>query len=594
MSFRESLTALSPTPAAYLKAARELVASKEEGFRETRCAVLSTFTAQVIEPYLVVESARRGMKLTAWFAPWGQLEEQVLDGAGELYAQKPDVIVVLARLEELAPELLRGLAMPREETDRLALQVTARLKNLFESIRRNSKATVLLANFIPPFDAPAGLVDAMLPDSRVGLVQQVNGDLAQACTVVPGVFLFDLARVAVRHGLQAWGDAKLFHMARIPVSVSGQIALARGLARTMRAALIPPAKVLVLDLDNTLWGGVLGEDGVGGIALGDEYPGNVYKAFQRYLKTLKDRGFLLAVATKNNPADVEELWARHQDCPLRREDFATVHINWQEKSTNLYEIAAELNVGRDSLVFFDDSAFERAEVRKNAPEVIVIDAPDSALGYIDAIEESGYFDRLTLSAEDRQRSALYQEQATRVQWEQGASSPEEFLQSLELVATIGPVDAETLPRVAQLLAKTNQFNLTVRRHTAAEISALIEQGSIATWLRLADRFGDNGLVGVAIAVPENGARWRVDSFLLSCRVIGRRAETALLADLARRIGIRGGRVLAGEFCPAPKNSLVADFYPRHGFGPSTEHRWERDIAEQPLAAPECIRITSYE
>ena len=420
----------------------------------------------------------------------------------------------------------------------------------------------------------------------------MNSALAALCRKHAGAYLFDVARLAVRHGLRAWADTRLFYMARIPLSVSGQIALGQGLARTIRAALFPPAKVLVLDLDNTLWGGVLGEDGLGGIALGDEHPGNIYKAFQRYLLTLKERGFLLAVATKNNLADVEEVWKQHRDCLLRREDFAAVRVNWQEKSVSLTEIAGELNVGRDSLVFFDDSAFEREEVRRRLPEVSVLDAPDSPLAFIDTIEESGLFDRLTLSAEDLRRADLYEEQAARTRVEQAAGSPQEFLRSLDLVATIGPVGADTLPRVAQLLSKTNQFNLTVRRHSAAEISAMIEAGAVALWLRLEDRFGDNGLVGAAMAVPEEAGPWRVDTFLLSCRVIGRRAETALLAALAQKVRERGGALLVGEYLPAAKNALVADFYAAHGFHEAGGGRWERDLAVEPIEAPECIRIVS--
>ncbi len=592
MTPHDLFSSLAPTPAAYLKAAREVAAMDGSGMKTVRAAILSTFTAQVLEPYLVVESARRSLKLSSWFAPWGQLEEQALDPSSELYAQKPSVVILLVRLEELVPDFLRRLSDSRPALDRMIADVEARVRNLMEGIRRNSSATVLVSNFIPPFDLPTGLADAMLADSRTALVQQLNAILARICNEVSGAYVFDLARIAAMHGVSTWRDLKLFYMARVPMSVSAQIAVGRGLARTLRAALLPPAKVLVLDLDNTLWGGVLGEDGIGGIALGDEYPGNVYKAFQRYLLGLKDRGFLLAVATKNNPTDVEELWAKHQDCVLRKDDFGAIRINWQEKSVNLCEIAAELNVGRESLVFFDDSAFEREEVRRGAPEVTVIETPASPLGYIDAVEESGLFDRLILSAEDAQRAVLYQVQAERTRLEQTASSPEEFLKSLKLQATIGPVNAETLPRVAQLLAKTNQFNLTIRRHTDAEIAAMIDQGGIALWLRLADRFGDNGLVGVAIAVPESDAHWRVDTFLLSCRVIGRRVETALLADLSQRIRQKNGCILVGEYLAGPKNALVADFYPQHCFCPVGAGRWERDLAAEPLSSPDCVQVSS--
>ena len=297
---------------------------------------------------------------------------------------------------------------------------------------------------------------------------------------------------------------------------------------------------------------------------------------------------VLAIASKNNEADVDEVFARHADMVLRREHFVAVRINWREKSENLRALAAELNVGLDAFVFFDDSAFEREEVRRALPMVTVLDTPESPLGYIDAIEDSGVFDRLVLSPEDRQRTALYREQSGRVEAERSAASSGEFLHSLGLVATIGAVDADTLPRVAQLLAKTNQFNLTTRRHSAAEIQAMIDAGAVALWLRLADRFGDHGLVGVAIAQAEAGAA-RIDTFLLSCRVIGRGAEVALLADLARRMSARA-EVLIGEFVPTAMITQVADFFPRHDFAPAGEGRWQMALPAVTLATPNFIEV----
>lgn len=584
----EIIADLAPTPASYLQAARRLDAAGVENMRPVRVAVLSTFTAEFLAPFLRVEGARCGLALAPWFAPWGQIEEQALDAASALYAQSPDAIVVLARIEEL----LHGsfLAMSADQARAQLDALRARIDALLGALRRNSSARVLLANFAPPARLAAGFADPSLPLSETAFLQQANDTLSTACRAVPDAAVFDLARLVAEHGIDAWVDAKLFHLARLPFGVPAQIALARRLARTLRAVFVPPAKVLVLDLDNTLWGGVLGEDGVGGIKLGDEYPGNVFKAFQHYLATLASRGVLLAICSKNNAADVDEVFARHADLVLRREDFAATRINWQPKSGNLREIAAELNLGLDSFVFFDDSAFERGEVRAALPMVTVLDVPESPLGYIDCIESSGVFDRLSLSVEDRQRTALYREQSARTTAEQQAGSMEEFLQSLALVATIGFVDADTLPRVAQLLAKTNQFNLTTRRHSAADVLAMLDRGAIALWLRLADRFGDHGLVGVAIALPGEAGVWRIDSFLLSCRVIGRGVEVAFLARLAALARERGARELMGEYIFTPKNGLVADFYPQQGFAEHGAGQWCLDLTQPAVKSPPHITI----
>lgn len=586
MNSAELIANLSPTPAAYLKAARALEGMAEHALRPVRVAVLSTFTAEFLRPYLTVAGASRGLRIQSWFAPWGQIEQQVLDPSSELYAQQPHVIFALARIEELLPSVAgRFLAATEAEQNEAIEEVRLRFDALLQSARAHTNCPVFFSNFLPPQRPAAGLADVGLEHSESAWVGRCNAVLGEVCRAHSDAFVFDLARVAVDHGLRCWTDPKLFHLARVPMSTTAQIATAHGLARAVRAALTPAAKVLVLDLDNTLWGGILGEAGVGGIALGDEYPGNVFKAFHHYLLTLKDRGVLLAVATKNNPADVQELWDTHPDCLLRPDDFAAIRVNWQEKSTNLREIAAELNVGVDSLVFFDDSPFERAEVKRHLPAVTVLEVPESPLGYVDAIEESGVFDRLALSREDRLRASYYQQQAARAAVQGTSSSPEEFLHSLAMVATIGAIGPETLPRVAQLLAKTNQFNLTTRRHTAAEISAILDAGGVGLWLRLQDRFGDTGLVGVALALPETSERWRIDTFLLSCRVIGRSAETLLLAELASRVADRGAKKLMGEYLPTAKNGLVAEFYARHGFVDEGSGRWLYAMGKHPLACP---------
>ena len=589
MTVAELAASVNPSPASYLKAARSVASGEVAGLHPLRVSVLSTFTAQFLAPYLQVEGALRGFAIAPWFAPWGQIEEQALDDHSELHAQKCDAIVVLARFEELDPVMQdRSLAMSDgEKMERLAA-LEARFESLISGLRQRAKCPVFVANCPPPTLPAEGLAAPSLSHSQAALIEMFNHALAALCRTQPDVFIFDLARIVNEHGRCDWFDPKLYFLARVPFGASAQITLAKALVRTLRAAVVPSAKVLVLDLDGTLWGGVLGEDGVGGIALGDEYPGNVFKAFQKYVRTLKERGVLLAIASKNNVADVDEVFARHAEMALRREDFAAVRIDWREKSGNLREIAAELNVGLDALVFFDDSAFEREEVRRALPMVTVLDVPESPLGYIGAIEDSAAFDRLTLSAEDRQRTALYHGQAERSVAERAASSSAEFLQSLGLVATIGVVDADTLPRVAQLLAKTNQFNLTTRRHSAAEIQAMIDAGAVALWLRLADRFGDHGLVGVAIAQAEAGAA-RIDTFLLSCRVLGRGAEVALLADLALRMSARA-EVLIGEFLPTAKNAQVAEFYPRHGFALVGEGRWQMALPPASLAKPDFIEL----
>ena len=298
---------------------------------------------------------------------------------------------------------------------------------------------------------------------------------------------------------------------------------------------------------------------------------------------------LLAINSKNNLADVQEVFTSHPDMILKLEHFASVRINWQDKPQNMHEIARELNVGLDSLVFFDDSPAEQEQMRQTLPQVLTLPVPAEPVKFVKVLRQSRAFDRLSLTDEDRRRAAMYQDQNARRQLAAAATSVEDFLASLEMIVRIDPVDELAFPRVVDLLQKTNQFNLTTRRHSASQLTALLAQpGWTAFALRVRDRFGDNGIVGVAI-VQQQGATAGLDSFLLSCRVIGRNIETAFLAFLADWARESAVQALEGEFIPTAKNAPAADFFARHGFtrltnGPGGS-RWRLDLAGSPVRWP---------
>ncbi len=597
LSLEAALQDLKPTPASYLSTARQIAASAWEGLLPLRVSVLSSFTAEILRPYLIVEGARRGLGVDLAFCPFNQIEQQAFNPDSELYQSQPEVIMVALEFADVAPDLIwRYPALSTQEIEAALTTLEGRLKPLLEQLRRQSPATLLIFNFALPPIAAVGLADPGLELPQSSAVARANEALANLCRSLTDVFVVDYARLTTVCGLSQWYDARLQHTARIPFGASAQMALGANLARYLRVVRQPSCKCLVLDLDNTLWGGVLGEDGIGGIALGEDYPGSVYKEFQRYLVTLRDQGVLLALASKNNAADVQEAFARHDDMVLSLDDFAATQIHWGDKATSLQAIAEALNIGVDALAFFDDNPVERAWVRERLPDVTVIDVPAEPLQYMTALEASGAFDRLRITEVDRQRPHLVQQARKREQFYDQAGSVEAFLRGLEMVATVGHLDAVTLPRVAQLLAKTNQFNLTTRRHTAAALQVMVETGAVVLWMRLKDRFGDNGLVGVAIGVPMADTQWRIDSFLLSCRVIGRQADDVLLGMLGRRVAARGGRALVGEYLPTPKNQQVAGFYEAHGFRPldDTGQTWALELTERALPLPDSIRIETVE
>jgi FkbH-like protein len=584
---------IEPKPAPYINAARRIDSWAGEDLRPVRVSVLSSFTAEILRPYIVVEGARRGMHVRLHFCPFNQIEIQALNPTSELYKSQPDVIVIALQLEDIAPNVVwRYAGLSTAEVEIALAELQQRVESLLVHLRQNSNAVILLFNFALPPILDAGLADAGMEISQTSTFCRANEILSRLCRTQSAAYVFDYHRLVAEHGLCRWYDNKLLYMAKVPFSTEAQLALGRRIARYLRAIIYPCCKCLVLDIDNTLWGGVLGEDGLEGIALGEDYPGNIYKQFQRRLLSLRDQGILLAIASKNNEQDVIGAMQHHPDMLLQYDHFAATQIHWGDKVASLRAIAQELNIGLDALAFFDDSPVERALVRQYLPEVIVIETRANPLDYVQALEESSLFDRLILSDDDRKRANMMQESRLRQQFYTEARSVDDFLRSLEMIATIGEVGSSSLARVAQLLAKTNQFTLTTRRHTGAQLKTLIEQGTIALWMRLRDRFGDNGLVGVAIGVPDTNGHWRVDSFLLSCRVIGRQAETVLLGLLAQYASERGCKVLVGEYVASAKNSQVANFYPSYGFHAldNDGRHWALDLTKAKIALPSFIQV----
>src|SRR5713101_700323 len=378
----------------------------------------------------------------------------------------------------------------------------------------------------------------------------------------------------------------------MPIAADGLIHLADEYLRFIRPLTGKIAKALVVDLDNTLWGGAVGEEGLDGIQLGTDYPGSAYYSTQRAILDLYRRGVILAICSKNNEDEALEAVAKHPGMVLRPEHFAAFQINWDAKVENLRRIADELDIGLDAIAFLDDNPAEREAVRSQLPEVSVIDLPVDPVLYAQTLQECSLFERLALSTEDEKRGRYYAEQRLRRELQRGARSLEDFYVSLQMKAEILIADRSTLPRIAQLTQKTNQFNLTTRRRTEQELAQLTADPQVRIFcMRFNDRFGDYGLVGAAIC-RSDGDGCEIDSFLLSCRAIGRTAETALLACLSEQARRDSAARLIGWYLPTKKNAVARDFYATHGFSLVKEEaggsRWEFDLSQGEIAVPSWI------
>jgi len=403
------------------------------------------------------------------------------------------------------------------------------------------------------------------PGGDLDLVRRVNRALREHLPA--GAYFVDLEQVAGQLGRDRFYDGRRYFWTRQPFSEAGGELLARHLFAGVRATLCGPKKVLVLDLDDTLWGGVVGETGARGIEISETPAGEAHRDFQRYVKALAARGVLLAVCSKNNPDDAREPFEKNEEMLLGLADFAAFEASWEPKAGVIERIAAELRLGLDSFVFFDDSPAEREQVRQALPDVEVVDVPADPAEYRRALAASLFFEAAQVTAEDAARTRQYAEEALRARSRSAGGSIEGYLASLEMQGEVTTIAGPDLDRVVQLIGKTNQFNLTTRRHTREEVVGLLDRPrSIGLCLRMRDRFGDYGLVSVLLGVQheEDADALRLDTWLMSCRVIGRSAEHFLWNALLERARALGYERLVGEYVPTAKNAQVGDLFERLG------------------------------
>jgi FkbH-like protein len=580
------------TPSDYAKISREI--EKRNSFNRINISYLASYTSEVLKPYIVVELAKKGYKGSLYFAPFNQFEQEIHNSDSGLYLSNPDVVILHNRIEDNHQDLVSRFAKYSEsDLNSLADNIIQRHKLMIETLRSKSDTKIIVMNFGNLQMTEDFFTSSSIIQSQWVYIQKLNNRLLELCNKIPSCYVVNYQQIFNGIGLNNCIDPKLFYMARIPFNSNAQISFGKIISRTIAATYCSPAKCIVLDLDNTLWGGVIGEDGISGIQISDEYPGNVFKDFQRALLGLRDQGVLLSIASKNNLDDVLEVFERHTDCLLKKNDFSSMQINWEDKASSIKKISKELNIGLDSIVFFDDNPVERDWVRKQLPNVKVIDVPKNSMDYLKALNESTFFDRLTITNEDKSRADIYQrEQQKKIDLNKSVSV-DDFLKDLKMTVNIGFSNDITITRIVQLLNKTNQFNLTTKRYSSADVTKIILNGGKVLWLSAADRYGDNGIVGVSILVKIKEKDWLIDSMLLSCRVIGRKIETVFLAEIIEILRSENANVVYGQYLPTKKNSIVSDFYNQNSFQLTDKKNnlWEFNLNESYLIKPNYIEVS---
>jgi FkbH-like protein len=526
-----------------------------------KLGVVGNVTLEPLLPALVASAARHGVLLECVQADFAQTVQAALDPESPINRAKPDA--VLLALDYRGLPLRAGL-----DDGAAAHMVTGaidQLEILRAGFRANGGAPCILQTLAPPPETVFGSFDRSFPGTLRALTSAFNAALVESARSGDGV-IFDVAALAETVGLASWHSPKHWNVAKLAFDAAFLPLYADHVARIVGALRGKSRRCLILDLDNTLWGGVIGDDGVEGIVIGQgDATGEAFLSVQRAAADLRERGVVLAVSSKNEE-DVARRAFGHPDMLLRQDDIAVFQANWNDKATNIAAIAAELSLGLDAMVFLDDNPVERGLIRELLPEVAVPELPDDPALYARTLAAAGYFEAVAFSDEDRRRAALYAGNARRVALKNAIGDVEGYLASLNMEIVFAPFDAVGRPRITQLINKSNQFNLTTRRYGEHEVAAFEgDPGCFTLQVRLIDAFGDNGMIGVVICRPRSDAEWEIDTWLMSCRVLGRRVEDMVLREILHHARARGVQRLIGAFLPSGRNRLVERHYANLGF-----------------------------
>lgn len=549
-----------------------------------RIALVSSFTFKHFEKTLKEHCAAADISVDIYSSPYGQYMSELLDADSDLYRFDPNLVIVFIDTQSLLGEVFfhpydvsddarRSLMREKEEW----------IHGLLEQLAERTSATILLHNFEVPHYSPVGILEHKQPFGFIESIEELNRNIRDAYKSNNRMFVLDYNAFASSVGKRRLADPKMYYLADMKLDTRFFEELARLYMGVIRPLAARTRKCLVLDLDHTLWGGVVGEDGLEGIALGPTPDGRPFLEFQKYILNLYRQGVILAINSKNNIEDVLPVLRDHPHMVLREEHFAAMRVNWQDKATNIRELAEELNIGLDSMLFIDDDASNRALVRQALPEVGVLELPEDPALYIHTLTHVSDFNRLQMTSEDRMRGALYAAERQRAEAKRASVDLESFLESLQMQVSVLACDAFTKPRIAQLTQKTNQFNATTKRYTQDDIERMLQSGCYTvTCFHAKDRFGDYGIIGLYI-VEREAEVWSIDTFLMSCRVIGKGVEYAMMAHLIDAATSANMKQILGTYLQTKKNVPMKDFFRTCGFLPDDsddDSRWRFNIEEQ--------------
>jgi len=535
--------------------------------KKIKIGILSSFTLNGLAESLQAKCASLKIGTNAYMCGYNQYNQDILNSESDLYKFCPDVTFLILDTRSILGDLFYS-PYKIDETSRKKFIVnsTDRIKNLCQTFTKNSNSKLVISNFSIPTYSPYGIYEHKTEYGLKEMIWDLNKKLNEFVINTPSIYFYDFNSFITKFGEKNVFDYRQFFIGDIKIALNHIPKLSEELLAFIKPIVGLNRKCIVLDLDNTLWGGVVGEDGFDGIHLSSKSPGNAFVEFQRHLLSLHERGIILAINSKNNEDEAMKVIREHPDMILREEHFSCFRINWKDKVTNIKEIASEINIGLDSIVFFDDDPRNREFMKESLPEVLTIHLPKDPSFYSPTLMSLTDFNVMKITEEDKKRGKMYQQQLNRTKLLNTSNSLQDFLNELNIIVKIKQNDKFSIPRISQLTLKTNQFNLTTKRYQEEDIKNFSQNNDIIVGsAEVEDKFGNNGITGAFIIKKNNPKEWNIDTFLLSCRVIGRGVENAIMSHILNEAKNQKIERVYASYIPTKKNIPCKSFLDDFGF-----------------------------
>lgn len=556
------------------KAARK---TAPDTIKKTRVAILGNCATQFLATAIRGYANLNNIGVEIFDADYNQIDAQLLDLASETYEFRPDCILLYLSTDKLYEDFLD---MPMSEKAGFADEMIGKLEGYWNIIVSNAGCRILQMNFTDIQDNALGSFGAKTASSFAYQIRKLSFLLEEKMSARSDVYPIDLLGIQLHLGQHSFYDASLYYNAKMTIAMDALPYVAKSVIDVIKAMNGQIKKCVICDLDNTLWGGVIGDDGMGGIEIGELGRGHAFTDLQRWLKQLKECGIILAICSKNNEDTAKEPFEKHDEMILRLSDISVFVANWDDKASNIRLIQETLNIGMDSIVFLDDNPFERNLVRQMIPEITVPELPEDPALYLQFLQEQNYFEVASFTGAGSDRTAQYQAEYERKKLEQTFESIDDYLKSLEMVGEAKPFEQVRFARIAQLTQRSNQFNLRTIRYTEDEIEKIAADDHYLTlYYTLKDKFGDHGLVSVVILEKKSDKELFVDTWLMSCRVLKRGMEEFTVNKIIETAKASGFEKLSAEYIPTAKNKMVKDIYKTFGFTEVDDGKYEITIAD---------------